>query len=157
MQSRRDLVHCPPTPTAPTPVAAVPRVPSMPQERPPGPPVRVLVADDNPDAAHSLTLLLELQGYLARVAPDGEEALALAAAFRPQVLVSELYLPKLSGLEVARRLRLQHRPAELLLVAVTAFGRPEHRHQAHQAGFDHFLLKPVLWAELEQLLVRPRE
>jgi CheY-like chemotaxis protein len=112
---------------------------------------RVLVVDDNHDAADSLAMLLRFWGYDTRVAYDGMQALAVAPAYRPDALCIDLGLPGLDGCEVARRLR-PSLPRPPVLVAVTGYGDADHRRRAVAAGFDHFLLKPVDLDVLRRLL-----
>ncbi len=105
-------------------------------------PRRILVVDDNRDAADSLSMLLHTGGHEVRVAYDGLEAVGAAVAFRPDVVLLDIGLPKLSGYEAARRIR-DARGSEVLLVAVTGWGQAEDRRRAQEAGFDHHLTKPV--------------
>jgi signal transduction histidine kinase/CheY-like chemotaxis protein len=104
---------------------------------------RVLIADDNRDAAESLSLLLELAGHDVRVAHLGHTALSLAQDFRPEVAVLDIGMPDLSGYEVARALRQEHWATDLQLIALTGWGQDDDRRRALQAGFDHHLTKPV--------------
>jgi PAS domain S-box-containing protein len=119
-------------------------------ERPPA--LRVLVVDDNREAANSLGLLLKLVGHDVRVAYDGPAALEAARTFQPQVLLQDLQMPGMSGLQVARRLRKQPASGSLLFVALTGYGSDEDRRRCLEAGFDHHLVKPVNWDALQQLL-----
>lgn len=107
---------------------------------------RVLVVDDNVDSAQSMSLLLGLEGYQVECAYDGEEALASAERFRPHVVLLDLGLPRVSGYEVARRLRGETGlPADpsVLIVAVSGYGRERDRQAAREAGFDLHLTKPA--------------
>ncbi len=104
--------------------------------------LRVLVADDNPDSAESLAILLQLLGHDVRAARSGPEALAVAADFRPHVALLDIGMPGMNGYEVARRLKAPGEP-RVVLVAVTGWGQEEDRRQATAAGFDHHLAKPV--------------
>ena len=114
-------------------------------------PPRVLVVDPSEDNAESLSLLLRLWGYEARSAPDGPSALDVVPAYRPDVVVMEVALPRLNGWEVARRLRRQEgRP--VLLVGLTVCGRGQDRVNSREAGFDHHLVKPADPGELRCLL-----
>jgi PAS domain S-box-containing protein len=115
---------------------------------------RVLVADDNRDSADSLAELLMLLGNETRVARDGEQALDVAAQFRPDVALLDIGMPKLSGLDVARRLRTQPWGRDIVLIAVTGWGQEADRQRSREAGFDHHVVKPVDPALLEQLLHR---
>ncbi|HUQ09839.1 MAG TPA: response regulator [Steroidobacteraceae bacterium] len=110
---------------------------------------RILVVDDNVDAATSLAMLLELDGHDTRVAHSGIDALAAVTAFAPHVVFLDIGLPDLSGYDVARRLRsmagLETRPR---LIALTGWGQAEDRLRSREAGFDAHLVKPVDPAEL---------
>ncbi|MDZ5457096.1 PAS domain S-box protein [Azohydromonas lata] len=112
---------------------------------------RVMVVDDNPDAAESLALLLELQGHEVRTAHDGLAAVALAQAFRPALAIVDIGLPGISGYEVARRIRAQPGGAALLLVALTGWGQAQDKQAALEAGFDRHLTKPVAPQQLDEL------
>jgi signal transduction histidine kinase/ActR/RegA family two-component response regulator len=113
---------------------------------------RILVVDDNVDAADSLALLLRLMGNDVRTAPDGPAALAAARAYRPDVVLLDLGLPRMSGYEVCRRLREGHFANGPLVVALTGYGQDEDRRRTREAGFDHHLVKPVNPDELRELL-----
>jgi CheY-like chemotaxis protein len=107
------------------------------------PPLRVLIADDYPDAAESLAMLFAGWGHETRVAEDGEEALVLAGQWLPDVCVLDLDMPRVDGCEAARRIREQEWAAHPLLIAFSGWTGAEHKQQALQAGFDHFVMKPV--------------
>jgi PAS domain S-box-containing protein len=113
---------------------------------------RVLVVDDNCDAALSLAMLLESSGHTVRTAADGPSALALAPSFRPHVVLLDIGLPQMNGYEVARQLRGQPGTAIDMLVALTGYGGLEDRRRSHEAGFDRHLVKPLDPLELEKLL-----
>jgi len=104
---------------------------------------RVLVVDDNRDAAQMLSLLLETAGHEVAVTYNAQAALALAQQVAPAVLFVDIGLPDMDGYELARRLRASPGTARALLVAVTGYGQPEVHHRALEAGFDHHLVKPV--------------
>ena len=112
---------------------------------------RVLVVDDNADAADSLAMLLQVRGEEVRVAYDGEEALVAEGEFSPHVLLLDIGMPKLSGYEVARRVRDLRGPG-VLIVAITGWGQEEDRLRAREAGFDHHFTKPVDYAVLLDLI-----
>ncbi|WP_157268538.1 response regulator [Azohydromonas aeria] len=118
---------------------------------------RVMVVDDNPDAAESLALLLELQGHEVRTAHDGPGAVALALAFVPALAIVDIGLPGLSGHEVARRIRAQPGGAGMVLVALTGWGQPQDRQAALDAGFDRHLTKPVAPQQLDELFTLDRK
>jgi CheY-like chemotaxis protein len=113
---------------------------------------RLLVVDDNQDAAVSLAVLLRLQGHEVRVAHDGPTALALAASYRPAVVFLDLGMPGMDGYEVARRLRLQIGLEHIVLAALTGWGQQEDRRRTAEAGFDHHLVKPPEPKTLESVL-----
>ena len=114
--------------------------------------IRILIVDDNRDAVASLGLLLTSMGYEVGTATDGLEAIEVAVAFQPQVVLLDIGLPKLNGYAVAERLGQQPRGKEMLLVAMTGWGQEQDRRRSLQAGFDHHLVKPVDPAALEKLL-----
>ncbi|HUJ01292.1 MAG TPA: ATP-binding protein [Usitatibacter sp.] len=116
-------------------------------------PRRILVVDDNRDAADSLCMLLKSRGHEVRVAYDGLEAVGSAVAFHPDVVLLDIGLPKLSGYEAARRIR-EAGGAQALLIAVTGWGQEEDRRRARDAGFDHHLTKPVDPAAISWLIER---
>jgi len=112
--------------------------------------LRVLVVDDNVDAARALGRLLELLGHQVAVAHDGPAALATASTVRPELVLLDLGLPGMDGYAVAARLRdAGHRPAAL--VALTGYGQAEHHQRSSEAGFDHHLVKPVDFALLRRI------
>jgi signal transduction histidine kinase/CheY-like chemotaxis protein len=113
---------------------------------------RVLIVEDNRDAADSLRMLLELAGHEVAVAYTGAEGLRAAQARRPDVVLCDLGLPGLSGFEVARALRQGADTAGVRLIAVSGYGRDEDQRRAREAGFDEVLVKPVSPAVLERLL-----
>ena len=117
---------------------------------------RILVVDDNVDAAESLALALGLGGHDVQAVHDGAAALAAAEAFAPQVILLDIGLPGLNGYEVARRLRARPADARVLLVAVTGWGQAQDKRAALDAGFDHHLTKPVTLPELEGLIALGR-
>jgi signal transduction histidine kinase len=112
-------------------------------EAPPVAPRRILVADDNDDAARSLALQLQMAGHDVRTAFDGVEALALADQFEPQVVLLDLGMPRLDGFETAREMRRRPWGAGTTLIALTGWGQPHDRQRTDDAGFDVHLVKPV--------------
>jgi CheY-like chemotaxis protein len=110
--------------------------------------VRVLIVDDHVDGATSMCRLLRVLGYVARQANDGLEGLAVAAEFRPDVVLLDIAMPKLDGYEVARRLRAEPWGKHVLLIALTGWGQQNDKQHASDAGFDLHLTKPVDVAEL---------
>jgi PAS domain S-box-containing protein len=113
---------------------------------------RVLVADDNKDAADALAMLLELAGHEVRVAHGGRAALSLAQTFRPDVALLDIGMPELNGYEVAKELRREPWGSRMCLIALTGWGQDEDRQRAKDAGFDRHLTKPVDTDTLEILL-----
>jgi PAS domain S-box-containing protein len=122
----------------------------------PLPPHRVLVVDDSTDAADSLAMLLRLQGQEVLVAYDGPSALEMAEASPPDIAFLDIGMPKMDGLEVARRFRAHPNLKRVQLVAVTGWGQPEDRQRTREVGFQHHLVKPVESAALRRLLAGAR-
>jgi CheY-like chemotaxis protein len=104
---------------------------------------RILIVDDNRDVADSLGMLLTLLNQEVRIAYDGLAALALAADFRPELVLLDLGMPTLDGYETAARLRAQPWGGEIPLVALTGWGQEEDRRRSRAAGFDRHLVKPI--------------
>jgi two-component system CheB/CheR fusion protein len=115
---------------------------------------RVLVVDDNEDAAQSLAMLLEILGHRVETASDAPSALSRAPVFQPDLVLLDVGLPNMNGYEVARALRAQPSLRDSTLVACTGYGQDEDRRKAREAGFDHHLVKPVHMSDLEQILAR---
>ena len=113
---------------------------------------RILIADDNEDAADSLAMMLSMMGNETRTAPDGLAALAVGAAFAPEIVLLDIGMPKLNGYDAARRIRGEPWGERLILVALTGRSQDEDRRLSHEAGFDFHLVKPVEPAALEKLL-----
>jgi signal transduction histidine kinase/CheY-like chemotaxis protein len=113
---------------------------------------RILVVDDNRDAADSLALLLTMEGNQTQTAYDGPEAVEAAETFRPHVTLLDIGLPRMNGYEVARQLRQQPWGKDMLLVALTGWGQEEDRQKSKDAGFNDHLVKPVDHAKLTNLL-----
>jgi CheY-like chemotaxis protein len=112
---------------------------------------RVLVADDNRDAAESMGALLRITGHEARTVGDGEQAVEEAAAFRPDLILLDIGMPRMNGYEAARQIRQQHWGKEMLLVAVSGWGQDEDKRRTIDSGFDLHVTKPV---EIPQLQAR---
>jgi PAS domain S-box-containing protein len=113
---------------------------------------RILVVDDNRDAASSLAMLLQITGYETHVAHDGPAAFEAVEAKRPEVVLLDIGLPTLSGYEVCRRVREQPWGKETILIALTGWGQEEDRRKSQEAGFDGHLVKPVDYPALIRLL-----
>ena len=105
--------------------------------------VRVLVVDDNVDAAESIAMLLSLEGYEVRSVHAAQDALETAQSFQPHLVLLDIGLPGMDGYEVARRLRAEQRIESMRLVAITGYGQQSDRERARAAGFDEHLVKPV--------------
>jgi CheY-like chemotaxis protein len=104
---------------------------------------RVLVVDDNQDAAEALATILSMSGHDTEMAHDGLGAIAAAAAFRPDVVFLDIGMPSVDGHETARRIREQPWGKDMVLVALTGWGQAEDRRKSREAGFNHHLVKPA--------------
>lgn len=146
-QGSRFTVHLPlaAEPVAPAPLARV-------AEAPPAGALRVLVVDDNDDAAGSLAVLLQMEGHDVRTAATGAAALAVAAGFAPAVVLLDIGLPDTDGYTLAQRLREAPATRDACLIAVTGYGRAPDRERSRAAGFDEHLTKPVPIGALLQRL-----
>jgi PAS domain S-box-containing protein len=113
---------------------------------------RVLVIDDNSDAAHALRFLLEQDGHDVRVETEGVSGLEQAREFRPDFLLLDIGLPKMSGYDIARSVRSDPQLSGVRIVAVTGYGEVYDRARSAEAGFDHHLVKPVEYSALQELL-----
>ena len=135
-------------------IAAVPASRTSPRHADPKPPLscRVLIADDNHDAAVSLSMLLQSMGHDTRVVHDGVEALEEAEHFRPDVVLLDIGMPRLDGYETARRMTSQPWAAKTQIVAVTGWGQEADRQRAKDAGFHRHLVKPVDLEALREVL-----
>ena len=118
---------------------------------------RILVVDDNQDAAKSLAALLEMTGNETLLAHDGAEAVAKAAAFKPDVVLLDLGLPRMNGYDVCRAIRKQPWGKDVLMVALTGWGQDEDRRKSKEAGFDSHMVKPVDHAALMKVLIANSE
>jgi PAS domain S-box-containing protein len=113
---------------------------------------RILIVEDNRDAADSLALLLELMGNNVRTVYDGASALEAATAYRPDVVLLDIGLPERNGYEVAREIRASPQLKGVVLIAQTGWGQEEDHRRTKEAGFDHHLVKPVDPQKLQELL-----
>ena len=120
---------------------------------PPGAP-RILIVDDNVDAADTLSDALTDAGFATMIAHDGPDALRIAEDFRPLLAVLDIGLPVMDGYELAGRLRALPTLGTLRLVALTGYGRPEDRARASAAGFDEHLVKPITLERLQETVCR---
>jgi len=114
--------------------------------------LRILVVDDNVDAAKSMMALLQMSDHEVKIAYDGQSALLVATAWPPDVVLLDIGLPGLNGYEVAKRLRQDARLGQTMLIAVTGYGHESDRQRSRAAGFDHHMTKPCDFKELEKLI-----
>jgi CheY-like chemotaxis protein len=134
------------------PALPQPSVDSEGPARAAGPRRRVLVADDNPDSATTLSIMLEVLGNEVRVARDGEEAVRLAQGFRPDAILLDIGMPRMNGYDACEAIRRQPWAADALIVALTGWGQEEDKSRSRAAGFDRHLVKPVEPATIEKLI-----
>ncbi|MGO8749899.1 MAG: ATP-binding protein [Thermoguttaceae bacterium] len=125
--------------------------------KPTGSALRILVVDDNLDAANVLKMLAEEAGHWVRMAHTGPTALAAAFDYRPDVVLLDIGLPELDGFEVAKRIRQDPHLHDIVLVAVTGYRQAADRQRMQEAGFDHYLVKPADFEKLRQILVEVTE
>jgi CheY-like chemotaxis protein len=114
---------------------------------------RILVTDDNRDAANSLAMLLKLGGHQVATAYDGIEAVQKAQEYKPEVILLDIGLPGMNGYEVCRSIREKPWGKDIRIVAVTGWGQEQDRRNTRDAGFDHHLVKPVTVSALSEVLV----
>jgi CheY-like chemotaxis protein len=114
--------------------------------------LRILVADDNEDAAETMSVLLEVMGHEVRRVHDGEAAVSMAASFDPQLVLLDIGMPKLNGYDTCKRIRDVDGASVRTMVAVTGWGQPQDLKASSEAGFDHHLVKPVDMDALVQLI-----
>jgi CheY-like chemotaxis protein len=117
---------------------------------------RILVVDDNVDMARGLVRLLELLGHDVQTAYDGPTAIATARAHRPDFVLLDLGLPGMDGYQVATRLRREQGSQDAVIIAVTGYGQEDHRCRSREAGFDHYLVKPIDYNVLVTLISQPK-
>lgn len=143
-------------------IVRLPLAPPITAETPPAtetlPPItpagtgRILVVDDNADAAMTLKAVLEITGYTVAVAHDGAEAVALAAEFLPALILMDIGMPVLNGYDACRRIRDLPSGRDIVIIALTGWGQEEDRASSADAGFDHHLVKPVDLALTQKLI-----
>ena len=136
-----------------------PQASSPPTEtaQPTGPSLRVLVVDDNVDTVTTLAMLVQESGHDVRTAYDGSAVLEAALDYRPNVVLLDIGLPGLNGFEVAKQLRQQPALQNVVLVAMTGYGRESDRQRSQEAGFDHHLVKPGDFGKVLQILATVSE
>jgi len=139
-------------PVDPAAVSRKARPPQTERALPTGAVLRVLIVDDNVDAAAALELLLQASGHLVRVAHTGPSGLAAAIDFQPDVVLLDIGLPEMDGWKVAERIRQQPILHDIVLIAMTGYGQTTDRQRSQRAGFDHHFVKPVQSGQLRQLL-----
>jgi PAS domain S-box-containing protein len=118
--------------------------------------LRVLVVDDNADAARTLGMMLKIKGCHSKCVHDGEEALAAAEEWIPHVILLDIGMPKMNGYDVCRKLRETAWGSVMTVVALTGWGQEEDRRKSVEAGFDHHLVKPLEWDLLHEILDQAR-
>jgi CheY-like chemotaxis protein len=117
---------------------------------------RILVVDDNEDAADSVAIMLRLSGHDVQVAYSGQTALSTAVEYQPNIVLLDIGLPEIDGYEIARRLRQRPQLKDAWLIALTGYGQDSDRQRSHEAGFDHHLVKPVDMDESWVFKILPR-
>lgn len=137
------------------PLGAAPKPSSVDFANPASPgsdrPRRILIVDDNTDAAEALAMLLVMRGHEVETRIDGTSGLAALTTFRPEIVLLDVGLPDMDGYEVARRARESDAGRDVTLIGITGYGLPSDRVQSSEAGFDHHLTKPVNADELVRL------
>lgn len=131
---------------------STPRTAAQPQAAAGAQPLRVLLADDDRDGATTLSMLLELEGYVVLAVHSGQEALDSARTFKPDVILLDIGMPKVTGYEAARRFRSRYGDDCPVLIAITGWKQASDKILASLAGFDHHVAKPYEPAALISLL-----
>ena len=139
-------------PIVPAPTQAQP--PKSERELPMAKPTRhrILVVDDNVDAAKTMSMMLKIMGNEIRTAHDGQQGIETAEEFRPDMILLDIGMPKLNGYDTCRRIREQPWGGSIFIVALTGWGQEDDKRRSREAGFDYHLVKPVEPAALESLL-----
>ena len=132
---------------------AQPRQAPLPCEQREDRQLKVLVVDDSVDSAESMAIILEMSGHSVRKAHNGPDALRAASEYRPDVVLMDIGMPGMSGHEVAQKLRETPAMREVILIAMTGYGRQVDREQSRAAGFDHHLVKPLDFDKLNEVLI----
>jgi CheY-like chemotaxis protein len=117
-------------------------------------PRKILVVDDNVEAAEALSMLLGIIGHETQIAHDGPQALDAVREFEPDVVLLDLGLPGMTGFEVCREIRATPRQKSPMVVALTGWGQESDRKKSRESGFDHHLVKPVDYDALADLLAK---
>ena len=139
------------------PLTAAPALPAVPQAAEGDAGRRILVVDDNRDAADTLALTLRMFNHDVRVVYDPLQALELAEGFRPDLVFMDVGMPGMNGYDLVRRMRARAWSEQTLIVALTGWGQEEDRRRSRDAGFDHHLVKPAEFADIEALCRARRE
>ncbi len=113
---------------------------------------RILVVDDNRDAADGMAMLLDISGHITKTAYDGLEAIAAAESFKPELVLLDIGLPHMDGYAVAKHLRQQASSRDIVLAALTGYGDDDDRRRSREAGFNYHFVKPMEFAILNELL-----
>ncbi len=137
-------------PVAPLPAAASPAAPKTNEAK--GRALRILVVDDNKDAAESLAMLLKADGHDVQAVYDGLAALDAARRYRPNLILLDIGLPGMNGFEVAKKVRNELELGNVVLVAMTGYGQESDKQSTQEAGFDHHLVKPADFNEVKHLV-----
>lgn len=148
------VVRLPALPDGAANARMAPSEPMLRKLREQGAAARVLMVEDNPDAAESLVMILELFGHHVRVVSDGRAGLEAARANIPDILLADIGLPGMNGYELAQAVRADPEIKHILLVALTGYGQTEDRARAMAAGFDYYLMKPIDVDALGELVAR---
>lgn len=119
--------------------------------------LRVLVIDDNHDAADTLAMLLATAGYVVLKKYDGQTAVTAAIEFKPHIVLLDLGMPGMSGLTVAKAIRQNPALDNIVLVATTGYDREEDMRNAREAGINHYLVKPTSFDDVQKLLASVAE
>jgi len=144
--------------TVTLPMLAGPTSPTQPQqEGARGPSRRFLVVDDNRDGADSLAMALRFLGDEVRTAYDGAEAVELAEQFRPEIILMDVGMPRINGLDATRRIRTEPWGRDIKIIALTGWGQSHDRERSREAGCDGHLVKPVNLADLDKMLAELKE
>lgn len=137
------------------PAAVETDLPATPTEAPPS--LKVLVVDDGRNAADILAMFFEMEGHQVRVAYDGLAAIEQAASFNPQLILMDIGMPEVDGLEAARRIRRTDQGPAIVMVALSGYDQEVHKQESTRAGFDAHLAKPVEPNVLRGLVQRYRD
>jgi CheY-like chemotaxis protein len=117
----------------------------------------VLVVDDNETIRMMSQRMIEMLGHTVRTASDGEEAVAVAEEFRPEIVLMDLGMPNMDGCEAARQIRQKDWGQEITLVALSGWGQEKDRLKSEAAGFDHHLVKPAASADIKRVIAQTEQ